>query len=359
MHTDTLEVDCLSIRNFKYAIVFVDEFTGFVWVGLMKRKTECFAKFQEFEQKVATRHGYKIKRLKFDGGSEYNNKRFLRYLDEHQIRYRTSPPYTPEINGTAERQMRTLMEATRSQLLQASLPAEYWCLALSNAAYIRNIIVQGEREHTPSELLTGEKPDISRLRIWGSPAFVHIEKRFRTKSTMPGRECLLVGYDDDSSCWMFWDIQREKLIKSWHARIFENAVNCKDQFFSSPVVPLFTPARPRRWMSYLRARIHDVMNEAPSNRRGQHTQRNIGPALDAAASPDLPGLPGLPGRSDPQGRPYEDDIESIASDDTHVSDVSEVSSTDLTDVSSDDSDSESNSATSVTNEHGLLNNMCN
>ena len=95
VHTDTLEVDCLSIRNFKYAIVFVDEFTGFVWVGLMKRKTECFAKFQEFEQKVATRHGYKIKRLKFDGGSEYNNKRFLGYLDESQIRYRTSPPYRP------------------------------------------------------------------------------------------------------------------------------------------------------------------------------------------------------------------------------------------------------------------------
>ena len=104
VHTDTLEVDVPALSGYKYAIVFLDEYTGYVWVGLMHRKTESLAKFKEFELACATQYGHRIKRLHMDNGSEYRNKAFASYCKSRQIKRRFSPSYTPEHNGRAERQ---------------------------------------------------------------------------------------------------------------------------------------------------------------------------------------------------------------------------------------------------------------
>jgi hypothetical protein len=61
------------------------------------------------------------------------------YLDQRGIAFKRSPPYTPELNGIAERPFRTLMESVRVQLLQSALPAEFWGLALLSGCYVRSI----------------------------------------------------------------------------------------------------------------------------------------------------------------------------------------------------------------------------
>lgn len=55
------KVKQLSVSGFKYMITFIDEFSRFVWVDLMKEKSEALNKFKEFKDKVKTEVGNKIK----------------------------------------------------------------------------------------------------------------------------------------------------------------------------------------------------------------------------------------------------------------------------------------------------------
>ena len=231
---------------------------------------------------------HRIKRLHMDNGSEYRNKAFASYCKSRQIKRRFSPSYTPEHNGRAERQMRTLFEATRAQLLQANLTSEFWGMALCNTAYIRNISAHQDLDKTPWELLTGDKPDVSRIRIWGSPAFVHVEKRFRKKTESPGRKCILVGYDLESEMWQFYDLHRNKIIKSWHARIYEHVVEHVHLENLEPVVERFNKRTgARKWDQFLQAKL-DSLHSAI----GQSTQSVSGspnPPLNSARRRRRPG----------------------------------------------------------------------
>ena len=54
------------------------------------------------------------------------------------IRHELTIPKTPEQNGAAERLNRTLVEKTRTMLLDAKLPQSYWAEAIATANYLRN-----------------------------------------------------------------------------------------------------------------------------------------------------------------------------------------------------------------------------
>ena len=48
---------------------------------------------------------------------------------------------------------------------------------------------------TPYELWYGCKPDVSFMRVFGSPAFVHVPDERRNKFDPKCRKTVLVGYD--------------------------------------------------------------------------------------------------------------------------------------------------------------------
>ena len=45
----------------------------------------------------------KIKRLRFDKGGEYDSNPYNTFCEEHGIIHETTPLYSPESNGVAER----------------------------------------------------------------------------------------------------------------------------------------------------------------------------------------------------------------------------------------------------------------
>ena len=69
---------------------------------------------------------------------------------------------------------------------------------------------------TPHEAMWSEKPDLSLLRVWGSPAYVHIPKHKvvklnddvatrRRKLDSKVRPAVFVGYADNFKAWRFYD----------------------------------------------------------------------------------------------------------------------------------------------------------
>lgn len=66
------------------------------------------------------------------------------------------------------------------------------------ATNIQNREITSTNDVTQFELWPGSKPDVSYLRIFGSPAFFHIPDETRRKLDPKAVECILVGYFENS-----------------------------------------------------------------------------------------------------------------------------------------------------------------
>ena len=105
-----------SIEGELYFVIFKDDFSGFVAVYLIRKKSEVFSYYRLFAALVKTQTGCDILTLRSDGGGEYDNNDFKTHLEEKGVKHEMSCPYTPSQNGVSERSNRTVMEAARCML---------------------------------------------------------------------------------------------------------------------------------------------------------------------------------------------------------------------------------------------------
>ena len=130
----------MSIESFsgsKYFVSFIDEYSGYIVVVPVQRKSDVLAEFKRFEAWIERKHDCRIKRLHSDNGGEYIAMKA--YLRQQGIEQTTSPSYSPNQNAIAERANRTIVECARSMLYHASLPRKFWAEAVVHAAKIGNI----------------------------------------------------------------------------------------------------------------------------------------------------------------------------------------------------------------------------
>ena len=68
-----------------YFITFIDYFSRYGYLYLMRYKSEAFEKFREFRKEVEKQFGRSIKSLRSDRGGEYLSQEFLDYLRDNGI----------------------------------------------------------------------------------------------------------------------------------------------------------------------------------------------------------------------------------------------------------------------------------
>ena len=121
-----------------------------------------------------------------------------------------SSPYSPHQNGTAERNWRTLFEMGRSLLLESNLPKSFWTYAVMASAYIRNRCFNQRIKDTPFYMLTGIRPDVSKLHIFGTICYPYIEE-YKKKLDARSYEGIFVGYDKNSPSYLVYHPQSNKV----------------------------------------------------------------------------------------------------------------------------------------------------
>ncbi|CAI7745127.1 unnamed protein product [Closterium sp. NIES-53] len=101
--------------------------------------------------------------LRSDRGGEFLGKEFTNFV--HDL----TCPYTPQQNGMAEREMRTVVESVRTMLLHMGVQHHWWHLTLRQAVWVCNCLEQSTTPPgmTPYQLLTRKKPDLTLARVWG------------------------------------------------------------------------------------------------------------------------------------------------------------------------------------------------
>ncbi|KAK8509013.1 hypothetical protein V6N12_016857 [Hibiscus sabdariffa] len=158
--------------GFQYFITFIDDFSRYGYIYLMRHKSEALEKFKEFKNEVQNQHGKSIKALRSDRGGEYLSQDFDELLKECGIVSQLTPPGTPQWNGVSERRNRTLLDMVRSMMSHTDLPTSFWGYALETAAFTLNRVPSKSVQKTPHEMWTGRRPNMSFMRVWGCQAYI-------------------------------------------------------------------------------------------------------------------------------------------------------------------------------------------
>lgn len=179
----------------------------------IRHKSDVFESWKKFVQRCKTETGHRVKALRSDNGTEFINAAMKEFNDSKGIRHEKAPPYTPEANGRAEREVRTLVECARSMLIDSGLDEEMWAEAIVSAAYLLNRTTNKHQKlETPFEAWYNKKPEVKHLRIFGSTAFVQVPKVNRSKLEPKCTKIVMVGYDGESKVYRLWNAARREIV---------------------------------------------------------------------------------------------------------------------------------------------------
>lgn len=212
----------------RYVLTLIDDYSRYTTVYFLKKKSEVNEKFRHFCAEVENKFGRKIKTIRTDNGGEYTSNKFEDYLKDMGICHHKSAPYSPQQNGIAERKNRSLMEMARCMILDANMPKLYWAEAVNTANYLYNRLPTNACAKTPYELWNGVKPDLSKLKIFGSKAYSKLPDEKRKKLDDKAKEYTFVGYADNTKAYRLLDIITNETIISRDVKFIEEIPNCQN-----------------------------------------------------------------------------------------------------------------------------------
>src|SRR5271169_1751073 len=216
IHSDLCgPIDPTSHGGTNYYLLLTDDFTRMTHIYPLKKKSsaDVLEKFREYKAEVEKQTGKVIKRLRTDGGGEYE-KWMGAHLKGSGIIHETTAPYSPDQNGVAERANRTIMERVKAIIAEAKLDKRLWMEIADTVVYLKNRSPTTAVATTPYELWHGSKPDLSHLRIIGSTAYIHVPKEKRIKLDTHSHKGIMISYDGSTNQYKVWDLTRKDIVVS-------------------------------------------------------------------------------------------------------------------------------------------------
>lgn len=201
-----------SMGGCKYYVTFIDDHTRKVWVYFMKEKSEVFTHFQNFRVMVEKQTRKQVKCLRSDGGGEYFSSEFSGYLQKDGIET-VIMRNTPQQNSVAERKNRHIAKiACTLMVAEKNMRHSYWVEAVSTVVYIMNMTPTATiHDVTSEEKFTGNKPDLSHLKVFGCIAYVHVLDELRTKLDPKAEKCVFIGYSLEQKGYMCYNLATHEL----------------------------------------------------------------------------------------------------------------------------------------------------
>jgi hypothetical protein len=203
LHMDLFgPVAYLSIGGSKYGLVIIDDFSRFTWVFFLQDMLETQGTLKHFLRRAQNEFELKVKKIRSDNGSEFKNLQVEEYLEEEGIKHEFSAPYTPQKNGLVERKNRTLIDMARTMLGEYKMPERFWSEAVNIACHaINRLYLHRLLKKTSFELLTGNKPNVSYFRVFGSNCYILVKKGRHSKFAPKVTEGFLLGYDSNTKAY--------------------------------------------------------------------------------------------------------------------------------------------------------------
>jgi hypothetical protein len=134
-------------------------------------------------------------------------------LKDLGIKHQKTISYSPEQNGSVERDNRTIVEMARTMLPAGRLPLTLWAELVSTAVYIHNRVPNRKEKKTPHELHLGKKPRIDHLKAIGSEVHAAIPKILRSKLDKVSWKGILMGYGESTHFYRIYEPRSERVFQ--------------------------------------------------------------------------------------------------------------------------------------------------
>lgn len=122
IHSDVCDLKFIQTRGGKkYFITFIDDYTRYRYVYLLRSKDETLKNFVHYKNEVENWLNKNIKVLRSDRGGEYESS-FGEFCVQHGIIHQTTAPYSPQQNRIVEWKNKTLKKMINIMLISSSLP---------------------------------------------------------------------------------------------------------------------------------------------------------------------------------------------------------------------------------------------
>ena len=190
-------VSLRSYNGYNYALVIVDEWSRYVMVILLKKKSEAS---QAVIDAITLKTNLIGKRLKrFHGDGEFDTDLLGTYFRQEGIEHTITVPNTLTKNPIAERYNGKLETLARSLMLHSNAPEEMWTDALLYSAHLMNYTPQvSVHGAIPGERFEGRhlpRMDLTKFHTFGCNAFVVKDKHQPKKLSSQTDPGIYVGYD--------------------------------------------------------------------------------------------------------------------------------------------------------------------
>ena len=120
------------------------------------------------------------------------------------------------------------MGAAWAMLHDQGLPIHLWAEACNTAVYVQNRFphrILGMI--TLEEAFSGKRPDISHLRIFGSPVYIHVMKDARKMLEPTAEVGIFLGYNDTPHNYRVYFLDSRKTVVRWDIKFQEEkAMKC-------------------------------------------------------------------------------------------------------------------------------------
>ena len=226
IHTDLMGPISPSSFRFgnKYIMTFTDDATRYVWAYPLPDKTAGHIAVSKLLSDIRRIKGASasIHEFRLDNGTEYATDNMKDLLKKEGILLNQVPPYTPDLNGTAERLNLDLQRQIRSLIFDSGFPKDMWAWALRFAVNIRN--------KTPKKALGGKIPyiefterpcTVKYFRRFGCVCHV-LKNKTMTKFEERTIEGFLVACNEDS--YTMFEVETGKFWKSKNVDFVESKV---------------------------------------------------------------------------------------------------------------------------------------
>lgn len=125
VHTDMMRPIIDSVDGEKYIVTFIDDYTHYAIIFVMKNRADVAQFFINYERKEIAKFNRNIVTVRCDNAPEYLGGCFRDYLNERGITLQASEPCEHQHNGTSERFNRYLQEKMRALLYDTNLLTKY------------------------------------------------------------------------------------------------------------------------------------------------------------------------------------------------------------------------------------------
>jgi hypothetical protein len=201
----------------EYGLLAVDSFTEVHWLAPSLRYRDVQDEAVTILRESHTLNGRHPRLVVADLGKEFDNAVVREYCAKHGIKYQPTPRGAKELNGLSERHVGTVKDHTRTMLLASGVPNHIgWMRAATHHVYLWN------RTHlckatglTPYETVTGRKPSLLNVGVFGCDAFIHQDRDQRDDTFSPKAEPgVYLGHDWAQNCPVVRMVHSGKIVQA-------------------------------------------------------------------------------------------------------------------------------------------------